>query len=77
MFVSVRTDGDMLYFDAYTVKDGKAERVDNFAIEKNSEAANDAASLLGRLVSFIANRLNISWLWRLIAVIRKVFSFAF
>lgn len=33
VFAGVRIDGDMLYYDAYTVNNGEAERIDSFAIK--------------------------------------------
>ena len=33
VFAGIRIDGDMLYYDAYTVKNGEAEKIDSFAIK--------------------------------------------
>ncbi len=37
VFAGVRIVGNTLYYDAYTVKDGTAQKIDSFAIEKNKE----------------------------------------
>ncbi len=39
MFSAITVDGDSLYYDAYQVNNGKAEKVDSFAIEKTDDKA--------------------------------------
>ena len=39
VFAAIQIDGANLYFDAYTVKDGKASKIDTFAITKAEDGA--------------------------------------
>lgn len=40
VFSAIQIDGENLFFDAYTVKDGKASKIDSFAISKAADGAN-------------------------------------
>lgn len=42
VFSAISIDGDNLYFDAYTVENGKATKIDSFAITKADAALDDA-----------------------------------
>ncbi len=65
MFSAITVDGDALYYNAYQVNDGKAERVDNFAIEKTESKApsdkikNDAVNefIIGLMEAFSTTKL--------------------
>ena len=39
VFSAIQIDGDNLYFDAYTVQNGNATKIDSFAISKSSDGA--------------------------------------
>lgn len=39
VFSAIQIDGDALYFDAYTVKDSKATKIDSFAISKAADTS--------------------------------------
>ena len=67
MFSAITVDGDRLYYNAYEVIDGKAERVDSFAIEKTEDAAPTDKVGSNAVDSFITNllaKLNIKVTWK-------------
>lgn len=68
MFAAVRTDGDTLYYDAYKVIDGKAERADSFAISKTG------GSGAGSFFNLLASKLDLSFLWKIIGIFFRIFS---
>ena len=39
VFSAIQIDGENLYFDAYTVKNGNASKIDSFAISKAADTA--------------------------------------
>ena len=41
VFSAIQIDGDNLYFDAYTVKNGNASKIDSFAISKAADVVAD------------------------------------
>ena len=67
MFSAITVDGDTLYYNAYQVDGGEAERVDSFAIEKtdndspSDKVGIDAVDNL--LISFLS-KLNIKLTWK-------------
>ena len=67
MFSAITVDGDRLYYNAYEVIDGKAERVDSFAIEKTEDTAPTDKVGSNAIDSFITNllaKLNIKVTWK-------------
>ncbi len=52
MFSAITVEGDSLYYNAYEVVDGKAVRIDNFAIEKTEDEApaDKAGELFGGII---------------------------
>ncbi|MBR4726425.1 MAG: metallophosphoesterase [Clostridia bacterium] len=76
MFAAVTVDGDTLYYNAYQVADGKAERVDNFAIVKSDPGSSpaDSAGALGTLFAKILSKLNIKYTWKLLNAVIGIFS---
>jgi 3',5'-cyclic AMP phosphodiesterase CpdA len=49
VFASYHIEDNVLYYDAYSVKDGKATRIDSFAIEKEKVYKNVFAQVIGTL----------------------------
>lgn len=76
MFASVTVDGDTLYYNAYQVADGQAERVDNFAIVKSEpgKAPADSAGALGGLFAKLLSKLNIKYTWKLLHAVLGIFG---
>ncbi len=79
MFSSITVDGDSLYYNAYQVVDGKAERVDNFAIEKtDDESPSDKISLdfIDSFFTSLFSKLNLDLTWKvtdfIFGIINKV-----
>ena len=73
MFSAITVEGDCLYYNAYEVVDGKAVRVDNFAIEKtNSKAPADKINndTVESIVETLISKLDIKYTW-------KFFNFVF
>ncbi|MGN0468418.1 MAG: metallophosphoesterase [Acutalibacteraceae bacterium] len=76
MFAAVQIEDGVLYFDAYTVKDGEATAVDRFAIQKDTtqgevaadyeeaeeeDNENSATSFLKTLIEYILKVFKIVW----------------
>ena len=68
MFASVQTDGSTLYYDAYKVVDGKAEKADSFAIKKTGSSG------AGSFFNLLASKLDFSFLWSIIGFFVNIFS---
>ena len=68
MFASVQTDGNTLYYDAYKVVDGKAEKADSFAIKKTGSSG------AGSFFNLLASKLDFSFLWSIIGFFVNIFS---
>ena len=68
MFAAVQTDGDTLYYDAYKVVDGKAEKADSFAIKKTDSSG------AGSFFNLLASKMDFSFLWSIIGIFFNIFS---
>ncbi|MBR6005231.1 MAG: metallophosphoesterase family protein, partial [Clostridia bacterium] len=68
MFASIRTDGSTLYYDAYKVIDGKAEKADSFAIKKTGSSG------AGSFFNLLASKMDFSFLWSIIGFFVNIFS---
>lgn len=65
MFSSITVEGDRLYYNAYEVEDGKAIRVDNFAIEKTeNESVSDKAGIFGTVVEAMFEGIDMTSFWK-------------
>ncbi len=67
MFSAITVDGDSLYYNAYQVNDGKAEKVDSFAIEKTDDSApvdSVGNDWLNNLIEKIFEAFNIEITWK-------------
>ena len=67
MFSAITVDGDTLYFNAYEVADGKAEKVDSFAIEKTDyESPSDKVGIdaIDDLIISFFSIFNVSLTWK-------------
>ncbi len=67
MFSAITVDGDTLYYNAYQVADGKAERVDSFAIEKTENASSSdkvTVDAIDDLLTDFLSKLNIELTWK-------------
>lgn len=67
MFSAITVDGDTLYYNAYQVADGKAERVDSFAIEKegsNSPSDSIGIDAVDNLITDLLSSINIKLTWK-------------
>lgn len=75
MFSAITVEGDRLYYNAYQVVDGEAERVDNFAIEKTEdEAPADKAGIFGGIIENILDVFNTEYTWKITNFIFSVFD---
>lgn len=80
MFSAITVEGDSLYYNAYEVEDGKAVRVDNFAIEKTDDASlSDKAGVFGGTIEGILTSFDFSFAWQItnfiISAVAKVMYF--
>lgn len=67
MFSAITVDGDTLYYNAYQVADGEAERVDSFAIEKadgKSPSESVGIDAVDNMIIDILSGININLLWK-------------
>lgn len=65
MFSAITVEGDSLYYNAYEVEDGKAVRVDNFAIEKtDNESVSDKAGAFGTALEDLITSIDFSFAWQ-------------
>jgi 3',5'-cyclic AMP phosphodiesterase CpdA len=76
MFSAITVDGDSLYYNAYEVVDGKAERVDNFAITKTSEAPADkiGSDVISDAIADFLSSVKIDIFWKVINAIADAFA---
>lgn len=63
-FTTVSIDGNRLYFDGYRMVDGKAQRIDNFAIEKTAPATEKSDFIIK-----LAEIFNPASLWKILSPI--------
>ncbi len=80
MFSAITVEGDSLYYNAYEVEDGKAVRIDDFAIEKtDNESAYDKAGTFGDIIESILTRVDFSFAWQftnfIISAVARVMQF--
>ncbi len=80
MFSAITVEGDSLYYNAYEVEDGKAVRIDDFAIEKtNNESAYDKAGTFGDIIESILTSVDFSFAWQftnfIISAVARVMQF--
>lgn len=69
MFSAITVEGDCLYYNAYEVKDGKAIRVDEFAVEKTEdEAPADKInnSTVEGIIESLISKLDVKSTWKFI-----------
>lgn len=67
MFSAITVDGDSLYYNAYQVADGEAQRVDSFAIEKaDDESPSEKVGIdaLDNLITDLLASINIELTWK-------------
>jgi hypothetical protein len=65
MFSAITVEGNSLYYNAYEVEDGKAVRVDNFAIEKtDNESPSDKAGSFGTILEDFITSIDFSFAWQ-------------
>ncbi|MBR3819410.1 MAG: metallophosphoesterase [Clostridia bacterium] len=65
MFSAITVEGDSLYYNAYEVEDGKAVRVDDFAIEKtDNESLSGKAGAFGNIIEGILTSFDFSFAWQ-------------
>ena len=76
MFSSITVDGDRLYYNAYQVVDGKAVRVDSFAIEntENKTFADTLNEKFGNLVSSLFINVSSEKLWKITEFFYNLFG---
>lgn len=76
MFSAITVDGDSLYYNAYEVVDGKAERVDNFAITKTSKAPADkiGSDVISDAIADFLSSVKIDIFWKVINAIADAFA---
>ena len=80
MFSAITVEGDTLYYNAYEVEDGKAIRIDNFAIEKTeTDSAADKAGSFGDIIEDILTSIDLGFAWQfmnfVISAVAKVMQF--
>ncbi|MBQ4603339.1 MAG: metallophosphoesterase family protein, partial [Clostridia bacterium] len=80
MFSAITVEGDSLYYNAYEVEDGKAVRIDDFAIEKtDNESAYDKAGTFGDIIESILTSVDFSFAWQftnfIISAVARVMQF--
>ena len=68
VFAAVQTDGNTLYYDAYKVVDGNAEKADSFAIKKTGSSG------AGSLFNLLASKMDFSFLWSILGIFFRIFS---
>lgn len=76
MFTAITVDGNSLYYNAYEVIDGEANRVDNFAITKTEEAPADkiGSDGLNKVIADLLSTLKLDAFWKIVNVIADVWS---
>lgn len=75
MFSAITVDGNRLYYSAYQVEDGEAERVDNFAIEKTGSAPSDKiGGGLSTAFAKLLSKVNLKPLWKIINFFTVLFG---
>ncbi|MBQ4337906.1 MAG: metallophosphoesterase [Clostridia bacterium] len=68
VFTAITVDGDYLYYDAYEVTDGKAQRIDSFAIEKTDDSApadSPVSSVFEKIIEFF----DFSRIWKILVTV--------
>lgn len=80
MFSAITVEGNSLYYNAYEVEDGKAIRIDNFAIEKtDNDSAYDKAGAFGDIIEGFLTSIDLSFAWQLtnfiISAVARVMQF--
>lgn len=68
IFTTFTIDGNCLYYDAYKVVDGRAERIDSYAIRKDDGFTGESGKLTQRIFSL----LDFTKIWRFFAPIVTV-----
>ncbi len=68
VFTAITVDGDYLYYDAYSVVDGEAQRIDSFAIEKTDDSA-PADSPVSGLFEKIIEFFDFSRIWKILVTV--------
>ncbi len=65
MFSAITVEGDRLYYNAYEVENGKAIRIDNFAIEKTeNDSPADKAGMLDFAVEGLFETVDMTSFWK-------------
>ncbi len=66
MFSAITVEGDRLYYNAYEVEDGKAIRIDNFAIEKTKDySVSDKAGIFGTVIEAMLEGIDMTSFWKI------------
>lgn len=81
MFSAITVDGDTLYYNAYQVDGGEAERVDSFAIEKadgKSPSESVGIDAIDNLITDFLSGINVELTWKplnfMLGIIGKVMN---
>lgn len=74
MFSAITVDGGRLYYSAYQVENGEAERVDSFAIEKTVSASSDKLGGLSSTFARLLSKVNLKPLWKIINFFTVLFG---
>jgi hypothetical protein len=65
MFSAITVEGDRLYYNAYEVENGKAIRIDNFAIEKTEDdSVSDKAGIFGNVIEAFFETVDMTSFWK-------------
>ncbi len=65
MFSAITVEGNRLYYNAYEVENGKAIRIDNFAIEKTEdESSSDKAGIFGNVIEALFESVDMTAFWK-------------
>ncbi len=65
MFSAITVEGDSLYYNAYEVENGKAIRIDSFAVEKTeNDSLSDKAGALGNTIEGLLTSFDFGFAWQ-------------